>query len=967
MVIHRSVLFVLLAAAAVAVPGLAQQNVVVNGGFVTATPAPGDGSIPPTQVSGWSASSQTPQLVTGPGCRDVNSVAMWGNQAVGESLAQPVTLRKGTTYDVELCVRYRKSQIPYSNVELRASTGVLSTPACPAETCVAMASVKHFETTAWMPVRFTFTPIRDYAFVTVSASNDLAVNDGAQVSWAEVDNISITPRPDGLAPLINENTRSAVPNQYLVIFKPSASRVDMSAAEEAVKRLGGTVVFRYTAAIQGLGIKLPPGTSVQSLRALRGVDYIAVDQKVTAQVIQTNPPDGLNRIDRRLLPLDNWFTHNVNETGTGVHAYIIDTGIRATHNEFGSRASGAGFTAINDGNGTSDCHGHGTHVAGTVGGTTYGVAKNVNLHAVRVLDCSGGGTEMGVVAGVDWVTMNKVFPAVANMSLGAPPGVSLPAADTAVTNSIAAGITYVIAAGNHTAADACTVSPARVPNAITVGATVPATDVRANFSNIGTCVDLFAPGVNILSAGIASNSATAIMSGTSMAAPHVAGVAALYLQNHVTATPATVLIKIHAAADIPSTPGWGGVGNRGAGSPNELLHWGSLNDGYDDGDPHLTTIDGTRYDFQGAGEYVLLRDGAGMEIQTRQSPLSTTFGTCVSLNTAVAARVGTNRVTWQPNPSGTPDLQLRIDGTVTTLGPEGLNLSGGGRVARSADGNGLEVHFPDESILLVTPGWWDSQKFWYLNIQVANTRAAEGLMGFVGPGNWIPALPTGKSLGPMPATAQQRYTNLYKVFGEAWRITPAMSLFDYAPGTSTDTFTNRNWPPESGPCSLPGVTPVKPAEPAVAQKACSGIFGFDLRTDCIFDVTATGEVGFARTYLATQEARRGATRVTIADDLDPTLSDQAATFTATVTSLATGGCHPAGRVQFFVGDAKSGDPVRLDTAGRARWQVRLAPGVYQISAAFIPDAGSPHLPGRSIAEPHTVRRLVIADPVETTK
>ena len=203
---------------------------------------------------------------------------------------------------------------------------------------------------------------------------------------------------------------------------------------------------------------------------------------------------------------------------------MIDTGIRATHQEFTGRI-GNGFTAINDGQGTNDCHGHGTHVAGTTGGSTYGVAKQVTIHAVRVLGCDGSGATSGVIAGVDWVTQNHVKPAVANMSLGG--GVST-ALDQAVANSIAAGVSYAIAAGNSNA-NACNSSPARVASANTVGSTT-STDARSSFSNFGTCVDLFAPGSSITSSWSTSDTATNTISGTSMATPHVAGALALYLR-----------------------------------------------------------------------------------------------------------------------------------------------------------------------------------------------------------------------------------------------------------------------------------------------------------------------------------------------------------------------------------------------------------------------------------------------------
>jgi subtilisin family serine protease len=223
-------------------------------------------------------------------------------------------------------------------------------------------------------------------------------------------------------------------------------------------------------------------------------------------------------------------------TGSGVNAYVIDTGIRTTHTNFGGRAVG-GFTAINDGRGSTDCNGHGTHVAGTIGSTTWGVAKAVRLIAVRVLSCSGSGSNSGVIAGVNFVTSNHTAgqPAVANMSLG---GGASTALDTAVNNSIADGVTYAVAAGNSNT-NAANSSPARVANAITVGSST-SSDARSSFSNFGSVVDIFAPGSSITSTWSTSNTATNTISGTSMATPHVAGVAARYLQTNPGASPATV-------------------------------------------------------------------------------------------------------------------------------------------------------------------------------------------------------------------------------------------------------------------------------------------------------------------------------------------------------------------------------------------------------------------------------------------
>ena len=352
----------------------------------------------------------------------------------------------------------------------------------------------------------------------------------------------------------------AIPDQYIVVLDDQqVPRADVSARTDAlVRQHGGVVLRRFQNALRGFSVRIS-ATAAAALARSPGVRYVEQDSLREIVATQTGATWGLDRIDQRDRPIDGTYTYDTDASNVSV--YIIDTGIRSSHADFGSRVSTVGFTAINDGNGTNDCNGHGTHVAGTVGGTTWGVAKGVTLHAVRVLGCNGSGSTSGVIAGIDWVTANHQQPAVANMSLG---GGASTALDDAVRSSIASGVTYAIAAGNSNA-DACSSSPARVSQALTVGSSTSA-DARSSFSNFGTCVDLFAPGSSITSAWNTSNTATNTISGTSMATPHVAGVAALYLAGDPTATAATVHAAVVNNASLNKLTGVG------AGSPNRLLH-----------------------------------------------------------------------------------------------------------------------------------------------------------------------------------------------------------------------------------------------------------------------------------------------------------------------------------------------------------------------------------------------------------
>lgn len=362
-----------------------------------------------------------------------------------------------------------------------------------------------------------------------------------------------------------------IPGQYIVVFNKAAvtpqfagERVDdltEALGQRLASQLGVDIRSTWSSALQGMAISAN-AAQAEALSRDPNVAFVEEDGVVKANLTQTGAPWGLDRVDQRARPLDTFY--NYSTTASNVSVYVIDTGIRTTHTQFGNRAI-SGYDAVDGALPADDCNGHGTHVAGTIGGSAYGIAKGVRLVAVRVLDCGGSGSNSQVIAGINWVTNQKIanpsIPMVANMSLG---GGASSALDTAVQNSITKGITYVIAAGNSNA-NACNYSPARVGAALTVGATT-STDARASYSNWGSCLDLFAPGSSITSAWYTSNTALASLSGTSMASPHVAGGAALYLSVNPAATPAMV-----ASALINKvTPNV--VTNLGTGSPNRLLY-----------------------------------------------------------------------------------------------------------------------------------------------------------------------------------------------------------------------------------------------------------------------------------------------------------------------------------------------------------------------------------------------------------
>ncbi|MEE1761105.1 MULTISPECIES: S8 family peptidase [unclassified Streptomyces] len=351
---------------------------------------------------------------------------------------------------------------------------------------------------------------------------------------------------------------TAVKDSYIVTLKKGAGlKAASSAGKDLVEEYGGTVKRTFKSALNGYSAKLS-ATEAKRLAADPAIASVEQDQVFTVDATQTNAPWGLDRSDQASLPLSGTYTYP-DSAGSGVTAYVIDTGVRISHAQFGGRAVN-GYDAVDGDSVAQDGNGHGTHVASTIAGSTYGIAKQAKIVAVRVLNNAGSGTTAGVVAGIDWVTANHSGPSVANMSLG---GGASTAIDTAVRNSISSGVTYAVAAGNSSA-NASSYSPARVTEAITVGATTN-TDARASYSNFGSVLDIFAPGSSITAGWYTSDTATNTISGTSMATPHVAGAAAVYLAGHTSATPAQVASALTAGAVT------GKVTSPGTGSPNRLL------------------------------------------------------------------------------------------------------------------------------------------------------------------------------------------------------------------------------------------------------------------------------------------------------------------------------------------------------------------------------------------------------------
>ncbi|MEU9191527.1 S8 family peptidase [Streptomyces hundungensis] len=357
-------------------------------------------------------------------------------------------------------------------------------------------------------------------------------------------------------PVYGLNAQDAVDGSYIVLLDDSATA---EAKRELAEEYGGKLQRDYSSSLNGFSAGGLSQTEAKRLAADPKVGKVVQNKKFHINAAQTNPPSwGLDRIDQKTTAGDGTYTYP-DSAGDGVTAYVIDTGVRISHRDFGGRAS-YGFNAVDNNDKADDGNGHGTHVAGTIAGAEHGVAKKAKIVAVRVLDNQGSGSTEQVVAGIDWVTKNHKGPSVANLSLG---GTADPALDAAVQKAIASGITFGVAAGNESA-DAGNGSPSRVKEAITVASSTK-DDQQSGFSNFGSVVDLYAPGSDITSDWNTSDTATNTISGTSMATPHVVGAAAVYLAGHKDAAPAQVADALTGGA----TPD--AISNASPGTPNKLL------------------------------------------------------------------------------------------------------------------------------------------------------------------------------------------------------------------------------------------------------------------------------------------------------------------------------------------------------------------------------------------------------------
>jgi hypothetical protein len=466
----------------------------------------------------------------------------------------------------------------------------------------------------------------------------------------------------------------------------------------------------------------------------------------------------------------------------------------------------------------------------------------------------------------------------------------------------------------------------------------------------------------------------------------------------LTVTPATAplpgSVSLVTTPALPTSNGtWTWTYTSGAGDPDVIdyvyvtatdsggrqdqavfrLQVGGADQGGDHGDPHITTVDGTRYDFQAAGEFVLLRDLLGMEIQTRQTPAVTPppikddysgLTACVSLNTAAAARVGVHRISYQPwtEPGR---LQFFLDGKQAELPRKGLDLGAHHVSTFDAAGEiGIRIDYAHGPVVTITPRLWTSYGIKYLDVDVSNTDAEQGLMGPIAKSSWLPALPSGATLGPKPANLPDRYVALYRTFAHAWRLTDATTMFTYTPTKSTATYTDRDWPPQKPPCTTlkPGflepLHPIKENIPiARAKQLCKGVTLEDLHAFCVFDVATTGDESFAKHYLLAQEQRLRNTAVQIVGNKTHTKPREPLVVTATVLPRTRQKKVPTGSVTFIVDTKPVKPPKKLDKHGRAHFTIAtLKLGEHKIRAAFSGGGEYDHYSSSSPNLLHTVTK-----------
>lgn len=592
---------------------------------------------------------------------------------------------------------------------------------------------------------------------------------------------------------------------------------------------------------------------------------------------QASPPIALDRLDSRKQNLDGVFGYS--ESGKNIHVYVVSTGI-SDHTGFESRVDRTHAYPPGGQGPTDDCNGRGTHLAGVVGSKEFGVAKEVFLHPVRLTgagDCGDSAGFNATVTALQWILDNvKYSPAVVLLDRA-----GLVTSNQTLEDKVAAlisrGLIVVVPAGDHDVAnaqaghDACQISPARVSGAITVGNVDPKSVGRHPSSNYGRCLDIFAPGVDVQSTKHDDANGVAVgRTGTAIAAAHVAGVVALFLEYHASATPAQVYSGLMKAAIKGGDPNWSGIQDPGFQSPDLMLHWGPTSDGSHDGDPHVLTVDGYKYDFQAAGEFVLLRDGGDLEIQTRQRPVSTVapsgdgvqggveINVCVSITSAVAVGWPKTKLTFQGGTSaGNAVIEIRLNGKVLTSSSHTGTTSVNGGTLSIFDNNKAEVVAPDGSRVILNYLWWVGQDTWYFNVDVQNTRASAGIMGSRPLGSWLPALPDGKPVKARPSTMLGRYKVLYGDFADAWRVDSKTSLFYYGGNESPATYADLNWPPLPGePCAHSLSKMTTPITKNEAENICRNIDDEYARQNCIADVSATGEKSFAGLYSRKATQRR---------------------------------------------------------------------------------------------------------------